>query len=70
MFFAPPILTTFQSPFSDNTAWIGRRTFDLVVATNWAPKELLPYLESGGRVLVVSPSPPEFPVADVADLRP
>ncbi len=44
----------------------GGRTFDLVVATNWALKELLPYVESGGRVLVVSPSTPEFPVADVA----
>jgi hypothetical protein len=62
------LLSEEHIPFavSANTAWIGKRSFDLVVATNWAPKELLPYVESGGWVLVVSPSPPEFPVADVA----
>jgi hypothetical protein len=62
------LLSEEHIPFavSDNMAWIGKRTFDLVVTTNWAPKELLPYVESGGRLLVISPSPPEFPVADVA----
>jgi hypothetical protein len=37
----------------------------LVIATNGAPPELLAYAESGGRVLVVSPNPPEFPIAEV-----
>jgi hypothetical protein len=61
------LLSEEHIPFavSDNTAWVRKRPFDLVIATSWAPPELLPYAESGGRVLVVSPNPPEFPVADV-----
>jgi Hypothetical glycosyl hydrolase 6 len=69
------LLSEEHIPFavSDNTAWIGKRTFDLVVATSWAPPELLTYAEGGGRVLIISPNPPEFPVAEVTgttrDLR-
>lgn len=50
---------------SDNLDWVGKREFDLVIATNWAPKELRDYAAGGGRVLVVSSEAPEFPVADV-----
>ena len=69
------LLTEEHIPFavSDNTDWIGKRDFDLVIATSWAPPELLAYAERGGHVLVVSPTPPEFPIADVVsttkDLR-
>jgi hypothetical protein len=61
------LLSEEHIPFavSDNTDWIGKRSFDLVIATDWAPAELLKYAESGGRVLVVSPNPPEFPIAGV-----
>lgn len=55
---------------SDNTDWIGKRDFDLVVATNWAPAELLGYAERGGHVLVASPNPPDFPIADVVRTTP
>jgi Hypothetical glycosyl hydrolase 6 len=63
------LLSEEHIPFAvaDNISWIGKRAFDLVIATSWAPKELLPYVESGGHVLIVSPNPPEFPVADVVN---
>jgi hypothetical protein len=50
---------------SDNMDWLGERQFDLVIATDWAPPELSKYVEQGGRVLIVSSRPPEFPVAAV-----
>ncbi|MDE3198531.1 MAG: hypothetical protein KGN84_19440, partial [Acidobacteriota bacterium] len=54
-------------PFAvaDNTDRLDKRRFDLAIATNWAPMELLAYAESGGHVVIVSPQPPDFPVADV-----
>ena len=57
------LLSEEHIPFAvaDNTRWIGSRDYDLVIATDWAPKELGAYLESGGRVLLVSARPPEFP---------
>ncbi len=69
------LLSEEHIPFavSDNTDWVGKRPFDLVIATSWAPAELRAYAESGGQVLVVSPNAPEFPFADVVsttkDLR-
>ena len=45
---------------SDNMDWLGKREFDLVIATDWAPPELSQYLAKGGRVLIVSPRPPEI----------
>jgi Hypothetical glycosyl hydrolase 6 len=61
------LLSEEHIPFAvaDNTEWIGKRVFDLVIATSWAPAELQAYAENGGRVLVVSPNPPGFPVAEV-----
>jgi hypothetical protein len=61
------LLTEEHVPFavSENLDWIGKRPFDLVIATDWAPRELGPYIESGGNVLIVSPAEPEFPVAPV-----
>jgi len=51
-------------PFSvaDNLDWIGKREFDLVIATDWAPKELNQYK---GRILVLNANPPEFPSFEV-----
>lgn len=45
---------------SDNMDWLGRRQFDLVIATDWAPKELAAHIQAGGRVLIVSASQPEI----------
>jgi protein-L-isoaspartate O-methyltransferase len=45
---------------SDNMDWLGKREFDLVIATDWAPPELSQYLAKGGRLLVVSPRQPEI----------
>jgi hypothetical protein len=61
------LLTEEHIPFavSDNMEWLGKRDFDLVIATDWAPAGLRQYAESGGRVLIVSPQPPEFEVAQV-----
>jgi len=39
---------------------LGKRAFDLVLAADWAPAELSGYLQSGGKVIVVSPEKPEF----------
>jgi hypothetical protein len=61
------LLTEEHVPFavSENMDWLGKRPFDLVIATDWAPRELAPYVEHGGKVLIVSPVEPEFPVAPV-----
>jgi len=61
------LLTEEHVPFavSDNMNWMGRREFDLVVATDWAPAGLREYAASGGHVLVLSSHPPEFSVARV-----
>lgn len=50
---------------SDNLDWVGRREFDLVIATDWAPAALSQYARAGGRVVIVSPREPEFAVARV-----
>jgi hypothetical protein len=61
------LLTEEHIPFavSDNADLLGKRPFDLVVATEWAPAELLPYAERGGHVLIMSPHPPDFPLEGV-----
>lgn len=61
------LLSEEHVPFAvaDNMDWLGKRAFDLVIATNWAPPELRRYAAGGGHVLVVSPQAPEFPVAEV-----
>ena len=61
------LLTEEHIPFavSSNMRWLGKRDFDLVIAADWAPPELRAYAENGGRVLVVSPREPQFPVAEV-----
>ncbi|HET8548008.1 MAG TPA: hypothetical protein VFL57_08390, partial [Bryobacteraceae bacterium] len=58
------LLSEEHIPFAvtDNMDWLGTRDFDLVIATDWAPAELTKY---SGPVLIVSPRPPEFPVARV-----
>jgi Hypothetical glycosyl hydrolase 6 len=61
------LLSEEHVPFavSDNMDWLGKRQFDLILATDWAPRELTRYLDNGGRVLIVSPQQPDFPVAPV-----
>ena len=61
------LLSEQHVPFavSDNLDWLGKRRFDLVIATDWAPAELKPYAESGGHVLVLNSHPPDFPIAPV-----
>ncbi len=61
------LLTEEHVPFavSENMNWVGKRPFDLVIATDWAPRDLEPYVENGGKVLIVSPVEPDFPVAPV-----
>jgi hypothetical protein len=61
------LLSEEHVPFavSSNMDWLGKRKFDLVIASDWAPKELTSYIEGGGHVLIVSPREPEFPVAPV-----
>lgn len=66
------LLSEGHIPFavSDNMDWLGRRTFDLVIATDWSPRELQHYAESGGKVLILSATPPEFEVAPVVRTTP
>lgn len=61
------LLSEQHIPFavSDNAELLKQRAFDLVLATEWAPAELLPYAERGGHVLVMSPRAPDFPVNGV-----
>lgn len=50
------LLSEEHIPFAvaDNLDWMGKRTYDLVIATDWAPAELDGYLRQGGRVLIAS----------------
>jgi hypothetical protein len=61
------LLSEEHIPFavSNNMRWLGNRDFDLVIAADWAPPELRGYAENGGRVLIVSPREPQFPVVEV-----
>jgi hypothetical protein len=55
-------LTEEHIPFAvaDNLDWLERRKPALVITGGWAPRELRPYLERGGKALVVTPETPEF----------
>ncbi|MEP7365549.1 MAG: hypothetical protein ABI972_20025 [Acidobacteriota bacterium] len=66
------LLSEGHIPFavSDNMDWLGKRNYDLVVATNWAPPELKQYAEAGGKVLILDATPPEFDVAPVVRTTP
>jgi hypothetical protein len=61
------LLSEEHIPFavSDNLEWLGKRDYDVVIATNWAPAALRQYAENGGKVLIVSATRPEFAVAAV-----
>ncbi len=63
------LLSEAHVPFavSDNIDVLAKRKFDVVVASDWAPKELEQYSEEGGRVLIVSHNEPEFYVAAVVE---
>ena len=66
------LLTEEHIPFavSDNMKWLGKRVFDLVIATDWAPAELREYVENGGRLLLITARPPDFFVAKVVGTTP
>jgi hypothetical protein len=66
------LLSEEHVPFavSENMEWLGKRDFDLVIATDWAPSALKQYAESGGHVLIVSAHDPEFPIASVVRTTP
>ena len=61
------LLSEEHIPFavSDNMNWLGKRDFDVVIATEWAPVALKDYVERGGKVLIVSAAKPDFEVAEV-----
>lgn len=61
------LLSEEHIPFAvaDNMDWLGKRDYDLVIASDWAPAGLRDYAAKGGRVLVVSATAPEFNVAHV-----
>lgn len=61
------LLSEEHIPFavSENMDWLGKRDYDLVIASDWAPAGLRQYAENGGKVLVVSASKPEFEVVPV-----
>jgi hypothetical protein len=61
------LLSEEHIPFavSDNMDWVGKRSYDLVLAADWAPAELETYVRNGGKVLVASASKPDFEVAPV-----
>jgi putative glycosyl hydrolase-like family 6 (GHL6) protein len=64
------LLSEEHIPFavSDNMDWAGKSSFDLVIATDWAPAGLKQYAEKGGKVLIVSARAPEFEVAPVVKM--
>lgn len=61
------LLSEEHIPFavSDNMDWLGKRDYDLVIASDWAPAGLRQYAENGGKVMVVSAAEPEFKVFPV-----
>src|SRR4029077_10857637 len=66
------LLTEEHIPFavSENMEWLGKRPFDLVIATDGAPGGLVQYMEEGGHLLVASARPPEFPVVRAISTTP
>lgn len=65
------LLSEEHIPFAvaDNTRAVASSKYDLVIATDWAPRELDAFARSGGRVLVVSARAPEFMVAKPISTR-
>lgn len=61
------LLSESHVPFavSDNMDWLGKRDFDVVIATDWAPKGLRQYAENGGKVLIASAGKPDFEIAPI-----
>lgn len=61
------LLSEQHIPFavSDNLDWLGKRDFDLVIASDWAPAALRQYAENGGNVLLAGAAKPEFDVVPV-----
>lgn len=61
------LLSEEHIPFavSDNMQWLGKREFEVVIATDWAPAGLREYAEQGGKVLVATAAKPEFGVVEV-----
>jgi hypothetical protein len=61
------LLTEEHIPFavSDNMNWLGKRDYDLVIASDWAPAALRQYVENGGRVLIAVAHEPEMQVVRV-----
>jgi hypothetical protein len=61
------LLSEEHVPFavSDNLDWLGKREYDLVIATEWAPEGLRRYAEDGGNVMIVSAAEPGFHIAPV-----
>ena len=61
------LLSQEHIPFavSDNMNWLGKREFDLVIASDWAPAELKQYAEKGGHVLIASAREPELQLGHV-----
>jgi hypothetical protein len=61
------LLSEEHIPFAvtDNMDWLGKRDFDLVIATEWAPAALRDYAERGGKVLIIGAAKPEFDITDV-----
>ncbi len=61
------LLSEEHIPFavSDNMNWLGKRDFDVVIATDWAPAGLRQFAEKGGKVLIAGAAKPEFDVAPV-----
>jgi hypothetical protein len=61
------LLSEEHIPFavSDNMDWLGKREFDLVISTGWAPAALKPYVESGAKLLLLTADKPDFEVVPV-----
>lgn len=64
------ILSQEHVPFGvvDNTAWIGKRDVDLVIATGDVPKELERYVRNGGNLLIASSTEPPIELGKVVKL--
>ncbi len=64
------LLTEQHIPFAavQNLRWLGKRDADLVITPGPTPKALEAYVQSGGRLLIASPTAPEFDIAPVVKL--
>lgn len=64
------LLSEEHIPFGvvDNLDWMGKRDVDLVIATGEVPKELEPFVRTGGNVIVASSMEPPFDMGKVVKL--